>query len=387
MDYFFNFDWRTYLSLYPEISTPNRLKRIFAFRHWLLHGRYEGRYFPQNRETEIFPEERRIERDKVLNRFGESSVPVVVCIDVEPDDHLFEPGHSPGWSGAKAALDLFQDLREGLQLQTGKEVKFSWFWRLDPQIGVAFQRPEFLLDFFRQELSSLVDAGDEMAVHVHCFRYDRGEKNWLLDYADGAWVDECVESAYDAYQRFFEHSPHSHRFGDRWLGCTALETLGRLGVRYDLTLEPGHGARETTETILGSFPDMREIQSGSFRWDGKSFHAASDQKIRPEFWLIPLTTGRVGFTAKRPGTFTLNLALEPRLFRKIVNDSLCLQQFPFLAGVLSTKSMIHPYIANVVRRNLLFLGGHFLAKRMHFVPPAEALRLSRTGGNDLAMEP
>ena len=373
MSHFFNFDWRTYLALYPDVAAKGVLGRAKAYFHWWSHGRFEGRYFPPYRPPAAYPEERRIDQGEIIAQLKNRRIPVLFCFDMEPDD----PPTEPGWDGARATIDLAESIRPQLVENTATQASFCWFWRLDPQITSMTEPSGDLQKLLGSEMERLQATGDEMGVHLHCYRPEPGGLGWQLDYADTRWVEECIESGFASYEKLFGRPPSANRFGDRWYDDKALAVVQRLGARYDLTAEPDVTCQPSSAVARGDFPDMRGLPTSPFR-------APVDQINPPggdPLWSIPITTGRPWVTRSRKGpVFSLNPALEPRLFRQIINTSL-VEGADILTMVLTTKIMGCPLQRAVVEKNLRFVADHFAIGRMVATRPDEALSMIATKEN------
>ena len=77
-----------------------------------------------------------------------SHVPIVLCIDVEPDlDFLITERNRNAratanvWDSFKASADFFESLRSTLSVED--RPVFSWFVRADPQVAFDFGSADY----------------------------------------------------------------------------------------------------------------------------------------------------------------------------------------------------------------------------------------------------
>src|SRR4051794_1809001 len=93
--------------------------------------------------------------------------PVVLCIDVEPDERMFDPdGPPPPWFGFERALDLLPRLRDRLTQLTGAPVPVNWFLRMDEQVERTWGSRQWPAERYGELLESLVREGDELGLHT-----------------------------------------------------------------------------------------------------------------------------------------------------------------------------------------------------------------------------
>ncbi len=125
----------------------------------------------------------------LFGRRGEAATPIVLCIDVEPDDR--EVGEAPATDGIEATFARVVATRDRLERATGSPAKLNWFIRADPQIAAAGGDAGWLYRDFAAPIAAADRAGDEVGLHVHAWRRD--PDGWLADHGDPAWVADCVE--------------------------------------------------------------------------------------------------------------------------------------------------------------------------------------------------
>src|SRR6266516_875118 len=319
-------------------------------------------------------------------------IPFIVCIDVEPDERQADIVIPEDWKGFEAAFNSFNKLRPHLEKATGAPVSFSWFFRMDPQIERTYGQPAWVVGRYGDAIKRLEQSGDELGLHTHAFRWDEGLCRWVIDHADQKWIDHCLQVSFEAYQRAFGRPCLSFRFGDHWMNNETMNSLESIGVKFDLTIEPGRRARPTLSTAelhTGSLPDYTTTPRWPYRPSPDDFRKQEDEHTRP-LWIIPLSTG------KEPGSFqavkqiaktfgidlqrrheeaALNLYITAPGFRVMMDRLIDVNRKPYLAPVLRTDSCIHPEFKANVEQNLDLILSHPMVSSFQFVRPAEAIRL------------
>jgi hypothetical protein len=213
--------------------------------------------------------------------------PVVLGVDVEPDDRGRPPG-GVAVDGFHATLEWLEGLRPWLAEATRAPVSFAWYVRMDPQIAWLTGRPDGLARTIMPALERLRRVGDTIGLHTHAGRWDG--RRWVADHGDPAWIERCVRTSADAYASLFGGPCREHRFGDRWSGPVLFDALVQTGIAIDLTAEPGQrGLRrlDTTTAATGRIPDYRAAPREPAPYgDGR-------------LWLVPLSSADPGPTLPR----------------------------------------------------------------------------------------
>jgi peptidoglycan/xylan/chitin deacetylase (PgdA/CDA1 family) len=222
------------------------------------------------------------------------AIPVVLCIDVEPDAFLTDRDRPLPWRGFEAAVARIAGLRRDLS-RDGLVPHFSWFFRLDPQIAETYGVADWPLRHYAADVRALEAAGDEIGIHTHGYRWDAARGVWIQDHGDIRWLERCVRMSFEAFRGALGRECRTFRFGDRWMDNAMVALLERLGIRFDLTLEPGHRAvssyhPETPST--GTIPDMRRAGRLPYRPSREDFLRA-DPSRTDGLIMIPVSTGRL----------------------------------------------------------------------------------------------
>lgn len=237
-----------------------------------------------------------------------SRIPVVVCIDVEPEGRAIDPDVRVDWRGFESALNYFSAFRPRLAAATRAPAHFSWFLRMDPQIERVYGSAAWGAVRYADPLRRLEETGDEVGIHPHFWRFDEGTRGWFSDFADQSWMDHCIEEGFAAFRRSLGRPCRTVRVGDRCLGEATVALLERLGARFDVTVEPGQPPTPLEDPFVGSLPDFRGAPRVPYRPAPSSFLTPGGAAGR-DLWIVPLSTGRLdwafaGLANRREGAKT-----------------------------------------------------------------------------------
>jgi hypothetical protein len=247
----------------------------------------------------------------------ERVVPVVLCVDVEPDARCIAVPGPPAWSGFERFAAVAPELRDRLAEASGRPAQLSWFLRMDPQIDVAYGSACWVADRYRAELAALAGAGDELGIHSHNWRWEGGE--WISDQGDPAWVAQCTSTSLRAYEASFGRPCPSYRGGDRYFDAAVFGQLRDHGVAVDLSVEPGVPEVPGLVPVERSTGRIPGVPAGL---DRPYVPAADDPLVSSttldDLLVIPLTSS-TSFqdgdpAASSPPVATLTLWSPPRLF-------------------------------------------------------------------------
>jgi hypothetical protein len=181
----------------------------------------------------------------------------------------------------------------------------------------------------------------------------------------------------------------SLRYGDRWLNTETVNLAEQLGIRFDLSVEPGTLPYPTPgwgERASGPLPDYRRVPRAPYapsRWDFCRAGLRNERTIR----IIPLTSAylRLGFRPRRYlGRIRANgvrgrrqnMPLymwepwpAPNTFDRMLDRALAAQRQPYLALAIRTRSDIREAIGPRMEALLT----HAARSRFRFSTPAEAM--------------
>ena len=273
-------------------------------------------------------------------------IPVVLCVDVEPDKPFNHRSSPMPWEGYQRGVEWATEFRTELQCLSAAPVHLSWFYRMDPQVETLHGDPGWAISNYRDSFEALQRAGDEAGLHVHPFRWSDTADSWIQDYGNQDWVEHSVRMAFDSFRQETGRDCVSFRFGDRWMNNRTFRLLESLGVRHDMTLEPGsrkmpsyHGNKPYT----GFIPDQRKVPQHIYR-PAKNDYRRSDASRTNAPFVMPVSTAPIHLASKKvyrkPAacawpfhrlfnrqrvshwTHTLNIAAEPAVFRSVLGHQL-----------------------------------------------------------------
>jgi hypothetical protein len=220
-------------------------------------------------------------------------VPVVLCIDVEPDGASApDPGDPPPYRGFELMDDLLSELRPELERLTGRPATFSWYVRADPSIERVYGSAAWPYRQYGDRFARLAGRGDLFGIHPHTLRWQEDGGGWLAEYADEDWIGHCVRVSSSLYVEHFGRPSRLHRSGDRLLTNDMVALLEQLGVRMDMSAEPGEPERGPFQEGLafaGTLPDCTTTPRMPFRPDHSDFLRPGRMGRRRNFWMMPLT--------------------------------------------------------------------------------------------------
>ncbi len=311
-------------------------------------------------------------------------IPIVLCVDAEPDARIVDPS-AASWLGLPLTFDLLERERPRQVRATGRDAHLNWFVRMDPQVAAAHGSPAWAVEQHRASFDRLVAAGDGVGLHTHTWRWDTTLGTWVSDFSEPAWIDECLELSFSAFEQVMGRPCTIFRFGDRWMDHRTMGELEARGIEIDLTLEPGFGPDSfygPGEITRGELPDYRAVPAAPFvpsRNDYRVPGAPGERRV----WELPVTTAAVRpnvahrmysrWIARKPATSlsTALLSLSTPAFAQLVDDALR-RPNPHLVLTLRTGAAAVPRYAARIEANLAVLRARPEAPRCAWLTPAEA---------------
>lgn len=289
-------------------------------------------------------------------------LPVVLCVDVEPDLRVFDRDDPQPWRGFERFLERLPELRRLLSERAGSSA-ITWFLRMDPQVAETWGSPGWIAAEHGDTLASLVREGDELGLHTHTWRWDEERGAWFADYADEAWAEECLAMGLGAFEAAFGRPCRAHRGGDHFLCGSMLALLDRAGVEVDLTVEPGWPpvGPPGNEPAAGELPDFRNAPTRPYRSSHAAFPAA-DPSAGGGPLLIPLYSPPAMRRRHR-----LPLPPDSRHFVSRLAFEMLRETPPVLALVLRSDAALDSW--DLVTANLDHLARH---RRVRFVTASAA---------------
>jgi hypothetical protein len=223
-------------------------------------------------------------------------IPVVMCIDVEPDDRLIHPSVRNDWAGFERTFEFFSELRPRLEAATGSPAHFSWFIRMDPQIQTIYGSASWAVTRYRSLLERIKQAGDSIGLHTHTWRWNESLNDWSADIASPGWIELCLRTGFEAFRKSLNEQCVCHRFGDRWMNNHTLRLIEKLGARFDLTLEPGQTV-QVDQAFTGTYVDYSHAPQLPYRPSRIDFRKAG-WYLKRNLWIIPMSIGRADWPAR-----------------------------------------------------------------------------------------
>lgn len=134
---------------------------------------------------------------------AEPRLPVVICIDVEPDDLHPRRGSREPWHGFLAAHSFFSAARPRLEKAPGSPVRFSGFFRMDQQVVDVYGSASWAVDRHPEVVEDILRHGDGLGIHPHPYRWLPEAASWLFDFGDQDWVEEILTLSLDTFAAAF----------------------------------------------------------------------------------------------------------------------------------------------------------------------------------------
>jgi hypothetical protein len=312
-------------------------------------------------------------------------IPTVLRIDVEPDEQQPKVGERP-WDGFLAMSDMIETLRRRLGDATGHAVCPTWMIRLDPDVERAFGRTDFPVRRHQDLFNRIVKHVDTLGIHIHALRWNTKKGVVFSDFADEAWCTECLRVAASTFQSCFGAPPPVVSFGGGFMRDSLLDAAVDLGIRADVTVEPGLAAKHQDP----SFGAYSTAPSGNFlRCPRLPYYpsrmafdtpATSAEDVRP-LLMVPLTScdprpllkrlHRRLMRRQRPGYEPLNpwkIWPSPQTFWDLAWRAADELRAPYLAFALRSEA---PNTDMYRRVSELFdyLPRHSIGKRIRIVDP------------------
>lgn len=308
---------------------------------------------------------------------------MVLAIDVEPDGKPSSHDDPIVLDGFRATVEWLDELRPRLAAATGHPVQFAWFLRMDPQIASLGGSAEALAMAVLPELLELRRRGDGIGLHTHVGRWDDVHRRWLVDHGNPPWIEQCVRTAFRAYEDVLGEVCRQHRFGDRWTSPAALDLIADLGATVDLSEEPGKGRIKRVDTsadATGEIPSYRHLRSVA--------RPHRDARL----WLLPLTSADPGPALAWPvraarwvrffgqplhRPLTLNRRwTSADAYWSLVERALDRQTAPYLALAIRSDFLLRPDMSEM--RNMLdALPSRALTARLRFADAVRAVEMFR----------
>lgn len=317
------------------------------------------------------------------------NIPTIFCIDVEPDEREIKRGVAKDWKGFEETFKFLSNLRPLLEEATGAPVRFSWFFRMDPQIEQTYGLSWWVAKRYPEIIEKLELAGDEIGLHTHAWRWDSGLNQWITDNGNQKWINQCIHTSFEAYQSAFGRPCLAFRFGDHWMSNETIDLLESLGVKFEMTVEPGRKRSPGLmpgEVYTGSLPDYSTVPNWPYKPSRLDFRKDSYKRDR-DLWVVPMSTDKavgrfvgVKRAAKALGidlyeADQLNLSHDRSQFSAMMKSLLDVRMNSYLAPAIKSDAVLYPPAKAHLDQNVRFILSHPSVNRFKFVGPAEAIEL------------
>ena len=327
----------------------------------------------------------------------EARIPIVLCVDVEPDERLVDRRRAADWAGFEKLFARFNTLRQRLADRYGVAIRVSWSLRMDPQIRDTYGDASWAAEHYAQPIAEALRWGDEIGLHVHAYRWDDSLGNWVADHGNEDWVDVCIRTSAGAFRNAFGCDCVSYRMGDRFINERTLELMESLGGVVDLTAEPGWAPSPAVyieQPYTGSLPELRGVPRRAYRPSRSDFRrpdASGERAIS----IVPVTTWKlpvvlaaarrayafvqdlrkapVPDVLRRQRVMTFGLSLPPLYFRRVLDGVLSDDSVAHLVSTDRSHIGSEPQKLDRIETNLGVLLAHPMAHRFAFARSSEVM--------------
>ena len=131
-------------------------------------------------------------------------------------------------------IDEFHHFFQRIQntLKEFKEIKTTWFLRIDKQIDRVSGVNEYIFTKNKKNIDWLVNNGHEVALHFHSYEFNNGL--WVQSLNEGLICDELYRSAL----RGVEFGLKGIRMGWGYHTNNTMKMISELGYKYDSSAIP-----------------------------------------------------------------------------------------------------------------------------------------------------
>ena len=219
-----------------------------------------------------------------------STLPIVICIDAEPDDREMRRDEPAEWRGLPATWQFLDRLRTTIGAAGGRPVHYTWFLRMDEQIAEVYGGRGWAAHRYRDLFAAAAAAGDDVGLHAHAWRWSAVDARWFSDFANQPWIEEAVRLGVREFAERFGRPCRSFRFGDRWLNDATVDLLEELGIAFDLTIEPGRRMFADGSLFTGVQSDYSSSPRRPYHPRVGQFLAIDESPSARRLWLMPVSS-------------------------------------------------------------------------------------------------
>lgn len=326
-----------------------------------------------------------------------TQIPVIFCTDVEPTEFYVNRDNPKAWTGFEFTHDYLKTFRSKCEEITQRPVHLNWFLRLDPQVAIGYGSATWVADQYLGYLDEYRSLGDDLGIHVHTYRWSKSRNTWIDDCGNPEWVYECLQGSAENFQRVFGEPARSLRFGNFWLSTRGINEAESLGLKYDLSVEPGREAIFSTPgkpPQSGPTPDCRRVPRIPYRPSRSNFRRPDSSVNHRNFHMIPMTSAYIdpGWGIKgirhrlgriRHNGFQGRLQYKPLSmwakwegrndFNTMIDRALKVQKRPYLAFAI--RSDIDGKLFQIFDSCMRALLNHPANSRFIFTTPEKMMKL------------
>lgn len=325
-------------------------------------------------------------------------IPIIFCVDVEPEDRLTDKKNPLPWHGYEATALYLTQIRTRIEKITSFPVHYTWFYRMDPQIEDTYGHIAWPIIHYPDLAEGFVNMGDELGLHIHAYRWDDPLQTWIVDHGNQPWIHHCLSRGFQGFKSALNFPCKTFRFGDRFMNNETMTELQRLGIRYDLTAEPGMPsvpALSLHERHTGMLPDYRGMAHAPYQPASHDWRIPNMKESPGGLIEIPMSSGW-GIPAQPSPTWTaktqrvlkqligrpwkpwqpfetVNLARPTASISPIIDHLLETLENPYIACVIRSSTLYYPEKRMAFEANLTHMLHHPRAQDFVFVTPREAL--------------
>jgi hypothetical protein len=326
-------------------------------------------------------------------------IPAFLSFHIEPDAYQLGPSGPATWDGYDVLTDLVTRLRPLLGEKSGSSPRFSWMFRMDPQVAATSPRADHAVTGFGDRIERLAAEEDAFGIHVHPLRWVESRHVWVHDIADDAFTQECVERSVDVFKEAFGEPPRRHSFGASLLLDHVIATLERAGVWLDFTADRRYRERVYLEkprdaaTGVDTSPVVGRMKDGT-RIPPRPYRPMHNDSSRPDdvngrqLVIVPQSSApsRPERPAWRRGASWVRYGMRTPIVTMYPAKAWPSPQYYWDLVERQLGSMPRPYVAIAARveapdceiwgrtRSILeHLPSHPIAERLEFVDPVAAV--------------
>jgi hypothetical protein len=258
-------------------------------------------------------------------------------------------------------------------------VRWNWFLRGDPQVQQSWGRADYARVVCPELFDAISANRDFTGIHPHFCKWDESRRLWFNEFRDADWAKKCLDMSVATHEQSFGSKPIAARMGDGWMSQNLVSLMSELGIRYDLTVEPGVARHPVYDDPNATdwIPDFRRAPREPWRPAKADFLQDSAEG---SFWMIPVSTTEPSWTRLRAFPYlgkqskTLNLVMHPELIAAHIVSELQSKAATPLTLVLRTGDLAEERFLRNFRFVMQALEGAHALRNCEFQRVDEACR-------------